>query len=116
MNAYLANVINAAAMIILSVWGYFSSINPSKTAFIPVLLGVILLVLSQGVKAESKAQAHAAVIITLLAFIALFKPLMGAMDRGDNAAAIRVGIMLLTNLVALVYFIRSFIAARKARG
>lgn len=116
MNAYLANLINAAAMIILAVWGYFSSISPSKTAFIPVVLGVILLVLSQGVKAESKAQAHAAVIITLLAFIALFKPFMGAMDRGDNAATIRVGIMLLTNLVALIYFIRSFIAARKARG
>ncbi len=116
MNTYLANVINAAAMIILSVWGYFSSITPSKTAFIPTILGVILLVLSQGVKAENKAQAHAAVIITLLAFIALFKPLMGAMDRGDNAAALRVGLMLLTNLVALIYFIRSFIAARKARG
>jgi hypothetical protein len=116
MNPYLANVINGGAMIILSLWGYFSSSSPSKTAFIPTILGVILLVLSQGVKAESKAQAHAAVIITLLAFIALFKPLMGAMDRGDNAATIRIGIMLLTNLIALIYFVRSFIAARKARG
>ncbi len=115
MNTNLANLINAGAMILLGLWGYFGSETPSPTALIPVFLGVILAVMSQGVKNENKAQAHVAVVVTLIAFIALFKPFLGAMNRGDNAATFRVGIMLLTNLIALVYFIRSFIAAKKAR-
>ncbi len=115
MNAHIATLINAGAMILLGAWGYLGSTTPSPTALIPVFLGVLLLVLSQGVKAESKAQAHAAVIITLLGFIALFKPFFGAINRDDSAAMLRIGIMLLTNLVALVFFIRSFIAAKKAR-
>jgi hypothetical protein len=116
MNAHIATLINAGAMILLGAWGYLGSETPSPTALIPVFLGVILVVLSQGVKAESKAQAHVAVIITLVGFIALFKPFFGAIGREDNAAMMRIGIMLLTNLVALVFFIRSFIAARKARN
>ncbi len=116
MNAHIATLINAIAMIVLGSWGYLGSVTPSPTALIPVFLGVILIVLSQGVKNENKAQAHVAVIITLLGFIALFKPFFGAMGRDDNGAAIRIGIMLLTNLIGLVFFIRSFIAARKARS
>ncbi len=115
MNAHIANLINAAAMILLGIWGYKSSANPSITALIPVMFGVILTVMSQGVKNENKAQAHVAVIVTLIAFLALFMPLMGSIKREDNAAVMRIGIMLLTNLVALVFFIRSFIAAKKAR-
>jgi hypothetical protein len=116
MNTHMANLLNAVAMIILGAWGYLGSATPSPTALIPVFLGVILLALNQGVKAESKGQSHAAVIITLVGFIALFKPFFGAMNRDDNGAMVRIGIMLLTNLVALVFFIRSFIAAKKARA
>jgi hypothetical protein len=113
MNAHIANLINAAAMIILGIWGYSEGHSP--TALIPVFLGVILLVMSQGVKNENKAQAHIAVIVTLLGFLSLFMPLKGAIGRGDNSATYRVGAMIVTNLVALVFFIRSFIAARKNR-
>jgi FtsH-binding integral membrane protein len=115
MNPYIANLINALTMMALGYYGYSSSANPSPTALIPVFLGVILLTMSMGIKHESKAQAHIAVIVTLIAFLALFMPLMGAFKREDNNAAIRIGIMILTNLVALVYFIRSFIQAKKAR-
>lgn len=72
--------------------------------------------MSQGVKNEQKAQAHVAVIVTLVALISLVvMALPGAIKRGENIPIARISIMVLTNLVALVYFIRSFIAARKNR-
>jgi hypothetical protein len=115
MNAHIANLINAAAMILLGILGYTSSTNPSPTSLIPVLFGVVLIVMSQGVKNENKAQAHVAVIITLVALLSLFMPFLGSLKRENTSGAIRVGIMMLTNLIALIYFIRSFIAAKKAR-
>lgn len=71
MNTHIANLTNAAVMIVMGSWAYLSSANPSPTSLIPVFLGVILVVMSQGVKHEQKAQAHVAVVVTLLAFISL---------------------------------------------
>ncbi len=114
MNAYTAHLINSAALILMGGWGYFAT--SSKTALIPVLIGVVLLSLSNGVKLENKAIAHVVVVLTLLAFGSLVaKPLMAAIRDGDTEGTIRVGIMVLTCFVALVYFIKSFIDARKAR-
>jgi hypothetical protein len=48
-----------------------------------------------------------------LVFIALFKPLTGAFARNNTAAIIRVLIMILTNLTALIIYIKSFIDARR---
>lgn len=119
MNAHLASLINAVAMIVMGIWGYSAALDKAPTALIPVFLGVILLVLSQGVKNENKAQAHIAVIITLLGLLALaMKPLMGAIDKysgGDMMPLVRVGTMVVTNVISIVFFIRSFIQARKNR-
>lgn len=109
------NLINAVALMLMPVWSYFTSINPSPTALIPVVFGVVLLALNNGVKVENKAQAHAAVILTLIALIALIKPLTGALDRADNMAVFRVGIMIFTGILSMVFFIKSFRDARIAR-
>lgn len=96
-------------------WGYYAT--TSKTALIPVLFGVVLLSLSNGVKLENKAIAHVAVVLTLLVFGALVaKPLIAALNEGDTLGTVRVGIMVLTSLIALIFFIKSFIDARKARN
>jgi hypothetical protein len=116
MNAHIANLINAVTLIGMSLWGYYGSDTPSKTALIPLVFGIVLLALNNGVKFQNKAQAHVAVIATLLVFVALIKPLMGAMDRGDNMATIRVAAMMVTSGVAFAFFIKSFIDARKARS
>ena len=65
---------------------------------------------------ENKVIAHIAVLLTLLIVIGLVKPLTGAMERGDSAAVARVATMLALGVLAMVAFVRSFIAARKARG
>lgn len=115
MKAHTVSLINAIILIVMGAWGYFGSETPSPTALIPVGLGVIILAMNGGVKKENKVIAHIAVLVTLLALLGLAMPLKGAIGRGDTMAIIRVGIMLLSSLVAMIYFIKSFRDARKAR-
>ena len=116
MKAHLVSLIHAVALIGLGGYGYLSSDTPSVTALIPVVFGVLLLAMNNGVKKENKVIAHIAVLLTLLIIIGLIKPLTGAMGRGDSAAVARVATMLILGVLAMVSFVRSFIAARKARG
>ena len=115
MNAHIASLINAISLVGLGAWGYFGSETPSATALIPVVVGVILLACNPGVKKENKVIAHVAVLITLLMFFGLFKPLTGAIGRGDSLAIARVSTMLITTVLAMVFFVKSFIDARKKR-
>ena len=116
MKAHLVSLIHAVALIGLGGYGYLSSETPSVTALIPVVFGVLLLAMNNGVKKENKMIAHIAVLLTLLIVIGLIKPLTGAMGRGDSGAVARVATMLVLGVLAMVSFVRSFIAARKARG
>ena len=115
MKAHTASLINALLLIGLGAWGYFGSETPSSTALIPVIAGFILLTLYKGVKMENKVLAHIAVVITLIMAFGLAMPFKGAISRDDTMAAVRVGIMLVSTIVALIAFIKSFIDARKAR-
>ena len=108
-----ANAINAAVLILLGGWGYLDSESP--TALIPVFFGVILLVLSQGVRNENKVQAHVAVVLTLVVLLALFMPFKARISDGDTMGMIRVGAMILSSIVAMIAFIMSFRKARLAR-
>jgi hypothetical protein len=115
MKAHIASLTNAITLIVLSSWGYFSSDNPSLTALIPTVIGLVLLILNKGVKNENKITAHIAVLLTMVILIGLIKPVIGAVDRDDIAALIRLGIMILSTIVAMVFFVKSFINARKNR-
>lgn len=113
MKAHTASLINAATLIALSLWGYFSSDSPSITALIPTVIGVILLALNTGVKNGNKIIAHIAVFLTLIILFGLIKPLQGAIGRASYDSVIRVAIMVVTTILALIFFVKSFIDARK---
>lgn len=115
MQKHTSNLINAVVLVVLGLWGYLASDTPSVTALIPVAAGLILAALHKGVSKESKIQAHVAVVLTLIVLAGLFKPLFGSIDRGQVGSIIRVGVMMLTSLVSMICFIRSFIEARKKR-
>ena len=115
MKPHVASLINAVVLIVFSAWGYLGSDDPSFTALIPAAFGVILLALNPGVKKENKVVTHIAVVLTLLLVVALFKPLTAAIDRGDQGATLRVGIMLVATIGALVLFVQRFIDARRER-
>ena len=116
MKAHTASLINAILLIILSAWGYMDSESPSVTALIPAFVGAALLVCNPGVKKENKVIAHIAVLLTLIILIGLFRPLMGVIERGNTMGILRVGIMLISTVVAMIYFVKSFIDARRNRA
>ena len=115
MKPFITNLINAVVLITLSSWGYYSSDTPSMTALIPTFIGIVLLISTPGVKKENKIIAHVAVLLTFVILIGLIKPLLGALEREDNTAIIRVCIMIFTTVIAIISFIRNFIDVRKKR-
>lgn len=115
MKVHTISFVNALILVLFSGWGYLSSHTPSITALIPAILGAILLACNPGIKKENKIIAHLAVVITLIAFAGLFKPLTGVISRGDNLGLFRVAVMMLSTAVALVFFVKSFIDARRKR-
>ena len=116
MKAHVANLIHSVVLVTLSCWGYFGSETPSGTALIPAVIGVLLLLCQGGVKRESKAVAHVAVLLTLLALVGNGgMALRGAIGRDDAEAVARIVVMIATSVFAMVAFVKSFIAARRAR-
>lgn len=115
MKSHLASLINAIVLIVLGSWAYLASDDPSLTALIPVFAGIILLLLFKGVRAGNRVAGHIAVVITLLILAGLVKPLMGALDRADDMAIARVGIMMLTSLYSLFIFVIEFVRIRRSK-
>ncbi|MEM9258731.1 MAG: hypothetical protein AAGA62_03730 [Bacteroidota bacterium] len=116
MTPATASLINALLLLGLGAYGYFSSDTPSATALIPAVVGLVLLLCNPGIKSGNKVIAHVAVLLTLLMVFGLIKPLMGAMERSDTAAVTRVSIMLLSTIIAMVFFVRNFINNRKSKA
>ena len=118
MKAHTASLMNALILIGFGLWAFLEPKGAgeaaSKTALIPVGIGAVLLALYPGVKKENKIVAHIAVLLTLLILVGLIKPLLGALDR-NWLAIVRVLVMMLSTVVALVFFIKSFIDVRRAR-
>ena len=113
MKASTSSLLNAIILISMGLWGYFESESKPITALIPVVIGLILLLVNKGVKNENKALAHVAVLLTFLILLGLIKPLMGAFERENAYAIIRVLLMIISSLWAMTSFIKSFISARK---
>ncbi len=120
MKAHTASLINAVLLIILSLWGFLDSDKPPVekiTALIPGFVGVVLLIMNPGVKKENKVIAHIAVLLTLLILFALIKPFSGAVFPDDGELNIkkivRLILMIISTIVAIIFFVKSFIAARK---
>ena len=113
MNASTANLINSLVLIAMGAWGYFES--GSGTAFIPVGFGVALLLCTPGVKKENKIIAHVAVLLTLLILLAMLGMRLPKSIESGGMSLVRAVLMIATGILAMVMFVRSFIAAKKAR-
>ena len=119
MKTTQANFINSLTLILMPLWAYLTyegtteKPDQSITALIPLFLGVILLLCNKGIKNNNKVIAHVAVLITLIAIGGLSKPLMAAIEDGRTLGIFRVSLMVLTSVIAMVTFIKSFIQARK---
>lgn len=115
MKTYYASLINAVVLVMVSAWAYLSAEAPSVTSLIPAFFGVALLACLPGVKADNRTAAHISAALTGLIIIALFMPLKGALSRDDVAAIFRVSVMLLSSMIAMTVFLKSFSDVRNAR-
>tara|TARA_B100000941_G_C28459658_1_gene529980 strand:- start:793 stop:1095 length:303 start_codon:yes stop_codon:yes gene_type:complete len=100
----------------MGFWGYFDSDIRPITALIPVIFGLILIFINGGVKKENKLISHIAVILTFLILIGLLKPLFSSINKGDSLPLGRVLLMFSTSLLSMIFFIKSFIKARKFKS
>ena len=116
MKAYTVSLINSLVLVTMGLWGYFESDSRPITALIPVIVGIILVVINNGVKKENKIIAHVAVLLTLIITIGLIKPFLGSLEKANITGTIRVSLMILSSLWAMIAFIQSFIAARKSKN
>ncbi len=114
IKPYQVSALNAISLIVIGGYGYLQSNTPSPTALIPVIFGVLLLAMNSGIKSENKLIAHIAVTLTLIMLFGLAMPLLGAIDRSDNYAIMRITVMIATTVGAMVSFIMNFINARKS--
>jgi hypothetical protein len=114
MKPYQINIINSITLIIMGLWGYIASKVHSPTAFISVIAGILMLAFTKGLKNQNKIISHIVVILTLLMLIALIKPLTGSISRNNPVAIMRVLAMMLTCAIAMVFYIKSFMDARKS--
>lgn len=105
MNAYLVSRINALVLIVFGLWGYFQSESPSPTAFIPVVLGVLLLFVNGGVKKQIGTSIIIALVISFATLGGLIMPLKGALGRDDSMAVLRVMVMIVSTITAIWYLI-----------
>lgn len=114
MNSYKANLINSSTLIIIGLWGYFES--SSITALIPVVFGVILSLCSKGVKSQNKLIAHIAVLLTLIILLSLVGMRLPKSIESGGLGLLRVLSMIATSTLAMIFFVKSFIDARKNRS
>jgi uncharacterized membrane protein (UPF0136 family) len=114
MNSYKANLINSLTLIIIGLWGYFES--SSITALIPVVFGVILFLCSKGVKSQNKLIAHIAVLLTLIILLSLVGMRLPKSIESGGLGLLRVFSMIATSTLAMIFFVKSFIDARKNRS
>lgn len=109
MTAIAANLINAAALIGLSLWAYFVNGMSSETTLIPTGFGALLLGHHLWLKGGSRVALVIVTVLTLIIAIALWTPLSGAIEKGAATPIIRVGVMMATSVLALVFLARTLL-------
>ncbi len=102
MTAAAANLINAVALIALSLWAYLANGMSSETTLIPTGFGVLLLGHHLWLRAGSRTALIIVTILTAIIAFALWTPLSGAIDKGEAMPIIRVGVMMATSILALI--------------
>jgi len=116
MNASRANLLNSISLIVIGLWGYFAV--SSVTALIPVVFGVVLLfcfLIASNKPDLNHIVTHIAVLLTLIILLALLgMRLPKSLDTG-GIGLLRVLVMIGTSALAMVFFVKSFIDARRSR-
>jgi peptidoglycan/LPS O-acetylase OafA/YrhL len=117
MKAATANILNAIVLIAAGLYGYFgiaaSDGTHSLTALIPAAFGIIFLAMQKGVANHNKIISHVVVVLTLLLLVMCIMRFVKVQNWVDKKYVFLACVI--SNAVALIAFIGSFIEARKNR-
>lgn len=117
MKAATANLVNAIVLIAAGLYGYFGIAaadgSHSLTALIPAVFGILFLAMQKGVVTHNKIIAHVIVVLTLLLLVMCIMRFVKVQDWVDKKYVFLACII--SNAVALIAFIGSFVEARKNR-
>ena len=117
MKAATANILNAIVLIAAGLYGYFgiaaSDGTHSLTALIPAAFGILFLAMQKGVANHNKIISHVVVTLTLVLLIMCIMRFVKVQDWVDKKYVFLACVI--SNAVALIAFIGSFIEARKNR-
>lgn len=109
--AHLCGII----LIALGIGGYVSTGMASVTALIPSFIGVFIVISAFIAKKNVKLGMHLAVAFAFIGAAGGFMPLKRVnFDLSAGSAPYAVG-MILTCIIFIIFAVRSFIAARKAK-
>lgn len=115
MKPTTANALNALVLIIAGLYGYFgvaaSDGHHSPTALIPAAFGVLFLIFNLFWAKAAKVVSHIVVLLTLVLLIMCIMRFVKVDEW--NAKKYIFAACIASNALALIVFIRSFIAARK---
>ncbi|MCY7290625.1 MAG: hypothetical protein LH615_00430 [Ferruginibacter sp.] len=117
MKASSANLLNAMVLLAAGLYGYFIILTPegtrAPTALIPAAFGLLFLIFQKGVANSNKIISHVVVVLTLVLLVICVMRFIKIEEWGPKKYIFLACIV--SNAVALVAFIGSFIEARKNR-
>jgi exosortase/archaeosortase len=117
MKATQANLLNAIVLLAAGLYGYFMILTPEGTraitALIPAAFGLLFLVFQKGVASQNKIISHVVVVLTLLLLIICIMRFLKIEDWGAKKYLFLACIV--SNIIAMIAFVGSFISARKNR-
>ena len=113
-------IVTGIALIVLGVGFYIGTGMSAVTSLIPAFVGLPVAILGGvaccGSEKARKHAAHFAVMLTLLGALAGLGRGIPAMIKGGNASAIAATLLMAALcIIHVIFSVRSFIAARKAR-
>ena len=115
MKPLTANYLNAIILIAAGIYGYFLlPLGPdekrSATALIPAFSGLLLVILGFIWPSKQRLAAHIASVVVLILLVMCIMRFFKIEDW--NAKKYVFLICILSNLITIIIFIRSFVAAR----
>lgn len=118
MKPATANLINALVLIAAGLYGYFgikgADGNHSLTALIPTAFGIALLLMQKGIASGNKTISHIAVVLTLVLLVMCITRFIKVNEWNDKKYVFLACII--SNTLALIFFIKSFIDRKKLRS
>jgi hypothetical protein len=105
MTFQKSNLIHATASILISLWLYFDAMNKDFGLLVPLLCGVVLLSLNDGIKYENLYQSRAAFVITILSSIFVIYTGFQKYHSNEPEQSYSFGVLALTSILSIIVFI-----------